>query len=224
MSLLLNTDHKYVKSRKWFDIQEQLMLTSCLCLSVSTSLRLPVHFYESLLGSKVTREKYYFSRTNENISRRNEKFSSNKEKISRTNEENSQRNKKLSRTNEKISRTDEKNSRTNEKISRRNENNSRSNEKLSRTNEKLSRRNENMSRTNAYLLDLIFIRQFKKTVVLCHAPQRPSARPTVCKLFLFPDHSSYSFHPTMWIVSLACGTAHFVLGLQSVWLCRSYCP
>ena len=87
--------------------------------------------YESLLGSKITREKNYFSRTNENISRRNEKFS-------RTNEKNSRSNENISRNNEKNSRRNEKLSRNNEKISCSNENISRSNEKNSRTNEKLS--------------------------------------------------------------------------------------
>ena len=96
---------------------------------------------ESLLGSKITREKIYFSRTNENISRRNEKFSRNNEKFSRTNEKNS-------RSNENISRNNEKNTRKNEKLSRKNENISRSNEKISHTNEKNSRINENISRTN----------------------------------------------------------------------------
>ena len=125
--------------------------------------------YESPLGSKSTREKNCFSRTNANISRRNEKFSCNNEKFSRTNEKNSHSNEKISRTNEKnsrrneklsrsneniscrnekISRTNEKNSCINEKNSRRNENISRNNEKISRRNEKLSRSNENISRTN----------------------------------------------------------------------------
>ena len=62
--------------------------------------------YESLLGSKITREKKYFSRRNENISRRNEKFSRTNEKHSRNNENISRSNEKLSRI--KISRTNEK--------------------------------------------------------------------------------------------------------------------
>ena len=97
-------------------------------------------FYESLLGSKITREKKYFSHMNENISRTNEKLSRNNENISRTNEKNSRRNEKLSRNNEKISCRNENSSRSNEKKSRRNENISRTNEKNSRTNEKLSKR------------------------------------------------------------------------------------
>ena len=101
-------------------------------------------FYESLLGSKTTRENNCFSRTNENISRLYEKFSCNIEKISRRNE-------KLSRTNENISCRNEKISRTNEKNSRRNENISRNNEKISRRNETISRNNEKNSRTNEKL-------------------------------------------------------------------------
>ena len=95
--------------------------------------------YESLLGSKIAREKIYFSRTNENISRRNEKFLvqtrkilRSNENISRNNEKNSRRNEKLSRNNEKLSYSNEKNSRSNEKISRTYEKNSRTNEKLSK--------------------------------------------------------------------------------------------
>ena len=107
-----------------------------------------LHFrgrYERLLGSKIIREKIYFSRTNENISRKNEKFSRNNEKFSRTNEKNSRSNEKKSRRNEKYSRRNEKVSRSNEKISRRNEKNSRRNENISRTNEKNSRTNEKLS-------------------------------------------------------------------------------
>ena len=95
--------------------------------------------YGSLLGSKITREKKYFSRTNENISLRNEKFSRNNEKFSRTNENISRSNEKKSRRNENISCSKEKISRRNEKNSRRNENVSRTNEKNSRANEKLSK-------------------------------------------------------------------------------------
>ena len=99
------------------------------------SLAKPLYYciyYESLLGSKLTREKNYFSRANEKYSRSYEKFS-------RNNEKNSRRNEKLSRNNEKISRRNENISRSNEKKSRRNENISRTNEKNSRTNEKLSK-------------------------------------------------------------------------------------
>ena len=70
---------------------------------------------------KNNNRKFYFSRTNENISRSNEKFSRSNEKYSRNNE-------KYSRSNENISRSNEKNSRKNEKLSRRNENISRRNE------------------------------------------------------------------------------------------------
>ena len=109
--------------------------------------------YESLLWSKITRGKKYFSRTNENISRRNEKFSRNNEKFSRTYEKNSRSNENISRNNEKNSRRNEKLSRNNEKLSlsRNNEKLSRNNEKISRRNEKNSRRNEKNCRTNEKL-------------------------------------------------------------------------
>ena len=102
---------------------------------------------------KITREKIYFSRTNEKFSRNNEKFSRTNEKnsrsnenISRNNEKNSRRNEKLFRNNEKISCRNENISRSNEKKCRRNENISRSNENISRTNEKNSRTNEKLSK------------------------------------------------------------------------------
>ena len=53
-----------------------------------------------------------------------------------------------------------------------------------------------------------------------------SVRPTVCKPFRFRITRPTVFiddAKTLWIVSLGCGAAHFVSGLQSVWLCRSYC-
>ena len=60
-----------------------------------------------------------------------------------------------------------------------------------------------------------------------------SVRPSVC-LSVRPSVKLFRFRitrptvlsddaKTLWIVSLGCGAAHFVSGLQSVWLCRSYC-
>ena len=84
------------------------------CVPAVHSLRKPTRV-------KNNNRKFYFSRTNENISRSNEKFSRSNEKYSRNNE-------KYSRNNENISRSNEKNSRKNEKLSRRNENIFRRNE------------------------------------------------------------------------------------------------
>ena len=160
-------------------LQNLLILSSCICKGLSSKVTNVLHFsktdrksydlsltlsYESLLGSKITREKIIFlvrtriflvgTRNFLVITRNfltNEKHSRSNENISRNNEKKSRRNEKLSRNNEKISCRNENISRSDEKNSRRNENISRSNEKISRTNENISRTNEKNSRTNEKL-------------------------------------------------------------------------